>query len=146
MNSTFETKVRDLPIELRKVSVERIADPTTVQETVKVLNHEVVHLAPDIFKVKRVTVPLEQCCLIYTWSNTALRTRGTVHKDFDLCTILWPQASGNLNGVELNPYALTTASQDTRADVNIDDGYEAGRVFGATPASGQTPCHLGIEA
>jgi AraC family ethanolamine operon transcriptional activator len=63
--------------------------------------------------------------LIYTWSNTALRTRATVHSDFDLCTILGPAAGGNLNGTELNPYALITASQGVQADVNINNGYEA---------------------
>jgi AraC family ethanolamine operon transcriptional activator len=125
MNSIYEPLVPDLPNELREVSVERIVDPTTVGETIEVLNHEVVNLASNLFEVKRITVPLEQCCLIYTWSNSALRTRATVHRDFDLCTILGPQARGNLDGVELNPYALITAGKDVQADVNINNGYEA---------------------
>lgn len=82
MNPPTQTSRRDLPKELREVSVEHITDPTVVRGTVEVLDQDVVNLDPQGFVVKRVTVPFEECCLIYMRSNSALRSRTLVHKDF----------------------------------------------------------------
>ena len=67
---------------------------------------DVINLDLEDFEYRQVTVPLEECCLIYQWSNAALRTRTHVHKDFDACFILGPQARGSIDGTELHPYAL----------------------------------------
>ena len=78
----------DLPKELQEVSVVRITDPTAVRDAIEVLNQDVVNLDARKFEIKRITVPLAECCLIYTWCNSALRTRTLIHDDFDACAIL----------------------------------------------------------
>jgi len=125
MDSPTQTPWRDLPKELREVSVVRITDPTVVRGSIEVLNQDVVNLNPEGFEVKRVTVPLAECCLIYQWSNAALRTRTRIHKDFDACTILGPQARCSIDGAELHAYALLTAEAGAQAEIIVDSDYES---------------------
>jgi AraC family ethanolamine operon transcriptional activator len=125
MNQPIEKSRRNLPKELSEVLIEHLTDPTTVRDSIELLNHEVVHLTPEVFEVKRITVPLEDCCLIYTWSNAAARSRAKVHKDFDLYTVVGPHAGGSLNGAALNACALIASASGAQAEVIIDAGYEA---------------------
>jgi len=102
-----------------------ISDPTVVRGSIEVLNQDVVNLDPKAFEVQRVTVPLAECCLIYMSSNSALRTRTLIHKDFDACSILGPQAHGSLDGTELIPYSFIAAGPGAEGEVIIDSGYES---------------------
>ena len=107
------------------MSVVRMTDPTAVRGSIEVLDQDVVNLDPNVFEVKRVTVPLQECCLIYSWSNAALRTRTLIHKDFDTCTILGPQAHGSIDGTELHPYAFIAAGHGAHAEIVVDSDYES---------------------
>ncbi len=102
-----------------------ITDPTTAHDLLEVLDQDVVNLDPEGFEVKRVTVPLAECCLIYTRSNSALRTRTLVHKDFDACSILGPQARGSIDGMELHSYALIAAGPGAQAELIVDKDFES---------------------
>lgn len=103
----------------------RMTDPTTARGSIEVLDQDVVNLDPEAFEVRRVTVPLEECCLIYLRSNAALRSRTLVHKDFDACSILGPQARGTLDGSELHPYSMMAAGPGAQAEIIVDCGYES---------------------
>jgi len=103
----------------------KITDPTTVGDSIDVLDQDVVNLDPKGFEVKRVTVPLENCCLIYQRSNAALRTRTLVHKDFDACVVLGPQSTGSIDGAELHSYALMTAGPGAQAEIIVNSDYES---------------------
>ena len=63
---------RDLPKELGKVSVVRITDPTAVGDSIEMLNMDVINLDPENFEYKQISVPLEDCCLVYRWTTAAL--------------------------------------------------------------------------
>ncbi len=125
MNLSKQTSAGSLPKELREVSVVRMTDPTTVRGSIEVLHQDVVNLDPGGFDVRRVTVPLEECCLIYTSSNAALRTQTLVHKDFDACSILGPQSHGSIDGAELHPYSMMTAGPGAQAEIIVDSNYES---------------------
>ncbi len=125
MNPPTRAPRRDLPKELREVSVEKITDPTTGHGSMEVLNQDVVNLDPEGFEVKRVTVPLEECCLIYTRSNSALRSPTLVHKDFDACSILGPQARGSIDGTALHAYALIAAGPGAQGELIVDSDFES---------------------
>ena len=124
MNEPMQAPRRDLPEEYREVSVVHIKDPTVIGDSMEVLNMDVINLDMEDFEYRQVTVPLEECCLIYQWSNAALRTRTHVHKDFDACFILGPQARGSIDGTELHPYALIAAGPGAQGEVVIDSNYE----------------------
>jgi len=125
MDAPTRTPVRDLPNELREVSVVQMTDPTAVRGMIEVLNQDVVNLDPKGFEVKRVTVPLAECCLIYTSSKSAVRTRTLVHEDFEACTILGPNARGSIDGTELHPYAMIAAGPGAQAEIIVDCNYES---------------------
>ena len=125
MESLTQSPPRDLPKELREVSVAKMTDPTAVRGSIEVLNQDVVNLDPESFEAKRVTVPLEVCCLVYQWSSTAVRSRTAVHEEFDACSILGPQASGSINGRGLHPYALIAAGPGAQAELIIDSDFES---------------------
>jgi AraC-like DNA-binding protein len=102
-----------------------MTDPVAVSGSIDVLNQDVVNLDPKPFEVKRITVPFAECCLIYSWSNSTLRTRTLVHKDFEACTILGPRAHGSIDGKELHPYAMFAAGPGAQADIIVDSDYES---------------------
>ena len=85
---------------------------------------DVINLDPEDFEYKQVSVPLEECCLIYQWTNAPLRTHSRVHKDFESCWILGPQAHGSLDGTELHSYALIAAGPGAHGELIAGSDYE----------------------
>ena len=102
-----------------------ITDPAAVRDSIEVLNQDVVNLDPKKFEIKRITVPLAECCLIYTWCNSALRTRTLIHNDFDACAILGPRARGSIDGKELHAYAMFAAGPGAQGEIVVDSDYES---------------------
>ena len=88
MKPTNKNNLHKLPAENRTVSVLHITDPTAVSDSLEVLDQDVVNLGPEGFLVKRVTVPLEECCLIYQKSNASVRTLTRVHEAAKSCRVL----------------------------------------------------------
>ncbi len=125
MDSPTRTQARDLPKELREVSIVRVTDPTAASDSIEILDQDVVNLDPEGFEVKRVTVPLAECCLIYHHTNAALRTRTRIHQDFEACTILGPQARGSIDGMELHSLALMAGGSGAPAEIIVDRNYES---------------------
>jgi hypothetical protein len=123
MDSETQSHQRDLPKEPGEVSVETLTDPTAVSDSMEVLNQDVVNLSPDGFEVRRVTVPLAECCLIYHRCNLAVRPRTRIHVDFDAYTILGPQSRGSISGMELHPYALIVAARVAAAAENTPETF-----------------------
>jgi len=102
-----------------------LTDPTAVSDSIEVLNQDVIHLDTTGFAVKRVTVPLAECCLIYQWTGAALRTQTRVHDGFDACTVLGPQANGSIDGAELDPYGMIVARTGAQREIIVNSGYES---------------------
>ena len=123
MKAPTQSPRSNLPKEHREVSVLRITDPTAVGDSIAVLNMDVINLDPEGFEYKQVSVPLEECCLIYQWTNKALRSHSRVHEDFESCWILGPRARGSLDGNELHPYALIAAGPGAHGELIADSDY-----------------------
>jgi AraC-like DNA-binding protein len=85
---------------------------------------DVINLDSEGFEYKQVSVPLDECCLIYQWTNTPLRTHSRVHEDFESCWILGPQAHGSLDGTELHSYALIAAGPGAHGELIAESDYE----------------------
>jgi len=125
MDSSSQTPTHNLPKELSEVAVVQITDPTAAGDSVEVLDQDIISLGKGSFSAKRVTVPLEDCCLLYQWTDAQLRSRTRVHKDFDACTILGPNAHGSLDGADLQPYTFLAAGPSTEIELIVDGGYES---------------------
>jgi AraC-like DNA-binding protein len=142
MNPPKPTPGRNLPKELREVSVVRITDPTAAGESIELVNLDVVNLDPEQFEIKRIGVPLEECCLIYSFTNAALRTRTRVHNEFEGCWILGPQTRGTIDGAELRSDALILGGPGTYVELIVDRDYES-VAFLMTP--GEIEKHLALR-
>ena len=114
----------DLPDDQRKVSVQRITDPTAVGESNNVYDMDVINLGPEQFEYKQITVLLEECSLIYQSTNKSLRTRSRIYKEFESCFILGPEARGSIDGTELVPYSMIAAGPGAQAELIINSDYE----------------------
>ena len=125
MESSSQAPTHNLPKELSEVAVVHISDPTAAGDSVEVLDQDIISLGKGSFSAKRVTVPLEDCCLLYQWTDAQLRSRTRVHKDFDACTILGPNAHGSLDGADLQPYTFLAAGPSTEIELIVDGGYES---------------------
>jgi AraC-like DNA-binding protein len=125
LNSPIQPPQPDLPEELRKVSVVEVTDPTAAGESIELVHLDVINLDPEQFEIKRVSVPLEECCLIYTCTNAALKTRAHIHEGFECFLILGPQAHGSIDGTELHPYSIIAARPGSSAQVVVDRDYES---------------------
>ncbi len=101
-----------------------ITDPTAVGDVNEVYDMDVINLDPKDFEYKQVTVPLEECSLIYQSSNAALRTRSRIYEDFESCFILGPHARGNIDGSELHPFSMIAAGPGAQGEVVVDRDYE----------------------
>ena len=121
----MEDSVADIRQEQAAVSVVHLTDPTAVGDSIEVLNQDVIKLGKSDFKAKRVTVPFVDCCLIYHWTNSRLRTRTQIHEDFDCYTMLGPKAHGTLDGAELQPFSLITASRGAQGEIIAEREYES---------------------
>ena len=115
---------RDLPDNQREVSVVRITDPTAVGDSVEVYDMDVVNLDPEQFEYKQITVPLEQCSLIYQHTNKALRTRSRIYEDFESCFVLGPRARGSIDGMELYPYSMIAAGPGAQGELVLDGDFD----------------------
>jgi len=78
MDAPTITYKQDIPKELSIVpivSIVHVKNPTAVSESVEVFDQDIVNLGESSFEAKRITVPLEVCCLLYQWTNARLRSQ-----------------------------------------------------------------------
>ena len=101
-----------------------ITDPTTVGDVNAVFDMDVINLDPEAFEYKQVTVPLDDCCLVYQWSKSIMRTRSRIYDDFETCFVLGPNARGSIDGISLHPYSMIAAGPGAQAEVVIENDYE----------------------
>jgi AraC family ethanolamine operon transcriptional activator len=113
-----------LPEFERKVSVLCVTDPTAVGEALEDYGMDVINLDLEEFEYKQVTVPLDECVLIYQHTNKALRTRSRIYEQFESCFVLGPNAYGSFDGRKLNPFDLIAAGPGAQAELVIDEGFD----------------------
>ena len=124
MDAPSGTPRSDLPEDQREVIVLRVTDPTAVGDSLEDYGMDVINLDPEEFEYKQVTVPLEECVLIYQHTNKALRTRSRIYEDFESCFVLGPHAHGSFDGTELHPYSMIAAGPGAQAELVLDDDFD----------------------
>jgi hypothetical protein len=77
MDQTHRFSEPQVPEELSSVVVTRIGDPTSVGDSIEVLNQDVIKLEPANFEITRISVPFSEGCLVYIKTTAPLRTRIT---------------------------------------------------------------------
>jgi AraC-like DNA-binding protein len=85
---------------------------------------DVVNLDPEEFEYKQVTVPLDECSLIYQRTSKALRTRSRIYEDFESCFVLGPQSRGSFDGTEMSPYSMIAAGPGAQAELILGNDFD----------------------
>jgi AraC family ethanolamine operon transcriptional activator len=124
MGSPTNPSGSSLPEIRREVSVLRVTDPPAVGETLEDYGMDVINLDPDEFVYKQVTVPLDECVLIYQHTNKAMRTRSRIYQNFESCFVLGPQAYGSFDGRKMSPFTMIAAGPGAQANLVLDDSFD----------------------
>ena len=111
------------------VTIVEITDPTTANETLEVLNQDLVKLGLQPLRARRVTVDLDGGLVVFHRTNLRVRTRTTVHAGFVAYGACGPHAEASLNGLPMRPGTLLAAQAGTQVVFVAEPGYESVFVF-----------------
>jgi AraC-like DNA-binding protein len=107
------------------VTVVEITDPTTANETIEVLEQDVVTLGPQRLRARRVTVRLESALVILHRTNLRVRTRSLVNRELVAYGACGPRAVGSVNGLPLRSGTLLAVQSGTEVVFVAEPGYES---------------------
>lgn len=107
------------------VTVVEITDPTTANDTIEVLDQDVVSLGSERLRARRVTVRLEGGLVLYHRTNLRVRTRTSVNRDLVAYGACGPRAEGSANGRPMRPGTLLAVQPGTEVVFVSEPGYES---------------------
>jgi len=107
------------------VTVVELTDPTTADETIEVLDQDVVQLGSKRLRARRVTVRLESALVIYHRTNLRVRTRSTLNPGLVAHGACGPRAKGRMNGLPVRPGTMLAAEPGTEVVFVAEPGYES---------------------
>jgi AraC family ethanolamine operon transcriptional activator len=107
------------------VTVVDITDPTAVGDTVEVLDQDVVDLDAKPFRVKRVTVRLEENLVVFQATSSRLRTHTRVQDGLLAFAALGPRARGTFDGLTIESGVLLAAAPGAQGMFVVEPGYES---------------------
>jgi AraC family transcriptional regulator, ethanolamine operon transcriptional activator len=121
------------------VTVVEITDPTTANETIEVLDQDVVKLGPRRLRARRVTVRLEGGLVVFDRTNLRVRARTSVNRELVAYGVCGPRAKGSVNGLPIRSGTMLAIAPGTEVVFVAEPGYES--VF-ALLAPGAIEAHL----
>jgi AraC family ethanolamine operon transcriptional activator len=107
------------------VTVVEISDPTSVGQSIEVIEQDVVQLESKPLRVRRVVVRLGTALVLFHSTNLAVRTRTKLHPDFVAYTAFAPQAIGTVNGLPVGPDRVLTSMPGIEVEFVVAAGYES---------------------
>jgi len=107
------------------VSVVEISEPTSVSQSLEVIQQDVVKLESKPLRVRRVVIRLGSAVVLFHSTNLAVRTRTRLHADFVAFTAFGPQSVGAVNGLEVGPDRILMTRPDTEVEFVVAAGYES---------------------
>jgi AraC family transcriptional regulator, ethanolamine operon transcriptional activator len=107
------------------VSVVEITDPTTVDDTIEVLDQDLVQLDSQRLRARRVTVRLEDALVVFHRTNLRVRTRTSVNRELVAYGACGPRAEGSANGLPLRSGTMLCVQPGTEVVFVAEPGYES---------------------
>ncbi|WP_164661389.1 helix-turn-helix domain-containing protein [Tropicibacter sp. Alg240-R139] len=102
-----------------------LTDPTNVQNSIEVLDQDIIALGRKPFSAKRTLVTLERIQLVTHKSSHRVRTRTKVDPEYVAFLAIGPTAKGMIDGIRLNADIMVVAAPGTEADLVLEPGYES---------------------
>ena len=111
------------------VTVVEITDPTTANETIEVIEQDVVKLGSQNLCARRITVRLEGGLVVFHWTNLRVRARTSVNPGLVAYGACGPRAMGSVNGHPMRSGTMLAAPPGTEVVFVAEPGYESVFVF-----------------
>jgi AraC family ethanolamine operon transcriptional activator len=107
------------------VTVVEITDPTTANETIEVLEQDVVKLGTQRLRARRVTVRLEGGLVVFHRTNLRVRARTSVNRELVAYGVCGPRAEGSVNGLPMRSGTMLAVQPGTEVVFVAEPGYES---------------------
>jgi AraC family ethanolamine operon transcriptional activator len=111
------------------VTVVEITDPTAVNDSIEILDQDVVQITPKPLRIKRVIVRLGSSLLVYHSTNLPVRTRTSISADLICFVSFGTKTRGTVNGLSIRPDLLLTAEPGLEAEFVTQKDYESIAIF-----------------
>jgi AraC-like DNA-binding protein len=107
------------------VTVVEITDPTTTNETIEVLEQDVVKLGSQPLRARRITVHLEGGLVVFHRTNLRVRARTSVNGELVAYGACGPRAKGSVNGLPVRSGTMLAVEPGTEVAFVTEPGYES---------------------
>ena len=107
------------------MTVVEITDPTTANETIEVLDQEVVQLGSQRLRARRISVRLESALVLFHRTNLRVRTRTSVNGGLVAYGACGPRAEGTANGLPMRSGTMLAVQPGTEVVFVSEPGYES---------------------
>ena len=107
------------------VTVVELTDPTTANETIEVLEQDVVKLGSQRLRARRVTVHLEGGLVVFHRTNLRVRARTSVNRELVAYGACGPRARGSVNGLPMRSGTMLAVQPGTEVVFVAEPGYES---------------------
>lgn len=115
----------DTPVVQTAVTVTELHDPTSVGQSIVILNQDVVKLSSSPLRAKRIIVRLGDCSILFHSTNLPIRTRTSLQAGFVAYTAFGPGAVGTVNGLPFGPEQILASAPDIEVELIVAAGYES---------------------
>lgn len=113
------------PNTLSAVTVVEINDPTTVGESIEVIEQDAVQLESKPLRARQVIVRLSTSLLVFQSTNLPIRTRTLLQSGLVAFVAFGPRAAGTLNGLPVGPGRILACSPGVEVEFVVEGGYES---------------------
>jgi len=107
------------------VTIDELTDPTTANETIEVLEQDVVKLGSQSLRARRVTVRLEGGLVVFHRTNLRVRARTSVNRELVAYGVCGPRAKGSVNGLPMRSGTMLAVQPGTEVVFVSEPGYES---------------------
>jgi AraC-like DNA-binding protein len=107
------------------VTVVEINDPTTANETIEVLDQDVVQLGSQSLRARRITVRLEGGLVVFHRTNIRVRSRTVVNRGLVAYGTCGPRSAGSANGLPMRSGTMLAAQAGAEVVFVTEPEYES---------------------
>jgi AraC family ethanolamine operon transcriptional activator len=112
-------------IELPRVTVVEITDPTDANAGIELIDLDAVQLQSTPFRARRIIVRFDASTVVFHATNLRIRTRTFVRKDLVGYVAFGARARGTVNGLQVRPGLILAAEPGAKATFVTHTGWES---------------------
>jgi AraC family transcriptional regulator, ethanolamine operon transcriptional activator len=114
-----------LDINRPAVTVVEINDPTIADQGIELIDQDVVQLASNPFRARRVVIRLEGGVIVYHSTNHRIRTRTKTQQGWLAYVTFSPLAKGTVNGLPIHSELMLAVEPETEVGFVTNAGHES---------------------